>query len=326
MAGFLNQQVTDRWAIYNGDSMDMLANLPSNSIDGAIYSPPFGGLYHYSSDDRDLSNAPDYEAFWTQCGFFIDELLRVTRPGRTNAVHASLVPSGNTGRDSYVDFPGDVVRAHQARGWQFIARHVIWKEPLGVRNRTMAKNLAHKTIVDNAAYAGVAAPDELLVFRKPGMDRPIQHPTGLHGTYAGSEPMPEEILRFRGWEGDQKLNKYSHWIWRRYASSVWDDVRIDRVLPFRDARDEDDEKHVHPLQLDVIERYIDLRTMPRETVLTPFMGVGSEVYQAVAMGRFGIGCELKPTYYEQAVRNLAAVHNDLGGDVDMGFLTMAGVD
>jgi len=307
VAGFLNQQVTDRWAIYNGDSMDMLAGLPDDCIDGAIYSPPFGGLYHYSSDDRDLSNAPNYEAFWTQYGFFLDQLLRVTTPGRTNAVHASLVPSGNTGKDNYTDFPGDVIRAHQQRGWQFISRHVIWKEPLGVRNRTMAKNLAHKTVVDNAAYAGVAAPDELLIFRKPGMAKPIEHPCGLYGSYAGSEPMPEENLRFRGWTGDQKLNKYSHWIWRRYASSVWDDVRIDRVLPFRDARDEDDEKHVHPLQLDVIERYIDLRTMPGEKVLTPFMGVGSEVYQAVQMGRYGIGCELKPTYYEQAVRNLVDV-------------------
>lgn len=309
MAGFLNQQITDRWAIYCGDSMDMLARLSDGTIHGSIYSPPFGGLYHYSSDDRDLSNAPGYASFWDQYGYFIDEMYRVTMPGRTSAVHAALVPSGNTGSDSYVDFPGDVIRAHQKRGWLFIARHVIWKEPLAVRNRTLAKNLAHKTIVDDAALGGMASPDELLIFRKPGADTPVNHPTGLTGKYAGSEQHPAELAKYRGWVGDQKQNRWSHWIWRRYASSVWDDIRLGRVLPFQpDVDDEGDaEKHVHPLQLDVIERYIDLRTLPGEAVLTPFMGVGSEVYGAVSLGRKGIGCELKPSYYEQAVRNLATV-------------------
>lgn len=308
MAGVLNQQVTDRFAIYNADAMEVLSEIPDDSIHACIYSPPFGGLYHYSSDDRDLSNARSYDEFFTMYGYFVDELYRVTMPGRTIAVHAALVPSGNTGKDQYTDFPGDVIRAHQARGWAFIARHVIWKEPLAVRLRTMAKNLAHKTIVDDAAYGGVAAPDELLVFRKPGESvEPVNHPAGLHGTYAGSEQPPPEIARYRGWTGDQKENRWSHWIWRRYASSVWDDIRIDRVLQFQDARDEDDEKHVHPLQLDVIERFLDLRTKPGERVLTPFMGVGSEVYAAVRMGRIGIGAELKPSYYVQAERNLANV-------------------
>ena len=315
MAGFLNQQITDRWAIYNGDSMDMLAGIPDESIHGVIYSPPFGGLYHYSSDDRDLSNAPNYAAFWDQYDFFIDELKRVTIPGRTHAVHASLVPSGNTGRDSYTDFPGDVIRAHQRHGFDFIARHVIWKEPLAVRNRTLAKNLAHKTIVDDASNAGFASPDELLIFRKRGGNpEPINHPTGLTGLYAGSEQHPAELADTRGWDGDQKLNRWSHWIWRRYASSVWDDVRLSRTLPFRpdiEGGDEDDaEKHVHPLQLDVIERWLDLRTKPGERILTPFMGVGSEVFAAVRMGRFGIGCELKPNYYDQAVENLKHVDDE----------------
>lgn len=310
MAGVVEQQITERWAIYNADAVDVMAALPSESIHATIYSPPFSGLYHYSSDDRDLSNARDYNEFWTQYDFFIKQIHRLTVPGRLSAVHASVVPTSNSGRDAYTDFPGDVIRAHQHRGWDFIARHVIWKEPLGVRNRTMAKNLAHKTICENAAYGGVAAPDELLIFRKPGNDQPIAHPCGLANGYAGSETIPLELLRFRNWDGDQKLNKYSHWIWRRYASSVWDDVRINRVLPFRDARDEDDEKHVHPLQLDVIERFLDLRTLPGETVLTPFMGVGSEVYAAVQMGRYAIGAELKPSYYQQALRNLAAVDDE----------------
>lgn len=309
---FLNQIITDRYAIYNGDSNDMLAGLPDNSIDGSIYSPPFGGLYHYSSDDRDLSNARDYAEFWEMYRYIIEAKFRVTKPGRTSAVHASLVPNVTSAAfNSYIDFPGDVIRAHQEAGWQFIARHVIWKEPLAVRRRTMQKNLAHMTIVKDGGDGGVAAPDELLVFRKPGDGPAVEHPCGLVGDYAGAESVPGHLLRYRGWDGDQKVNRYSHWIWRRYASSVWDDVRIDRVLPFRDSRDEDDEKHVHPLQLDVIERYLDLRTAPGDTVLTPFMGVGSEVYGAVRMGRFALGAELKPSYFAQAERNLAAVDDEM---------------
>lgn len=310
MAGVLDQQITDRWAIYNADCMDVLAAIPDNSIHATIYSPPFSGLYQYSSDDRDLSNARDYTDFFTHYGYVIAEKFRVTIPGRLSGVHTALVPTGNTGADAYTDFPGDVIRAHQSAGWLFVARHVIWKEPLAVRNRTMAKNLAHKTICENAAHGGVAAADELLVFRKPGNEQPITHPCGLMNGYAGAEPIPSDLLKYRGHDGDQKLNRYSHWIWRRYASSVWDDVRLDRVLPFRDARDEDDEKHVHPLQLDVIERFLDLRTNPGERVLTPFMGVGSEVYAAVQMGRYAIGAELKPSYFEQAKRNLAAVDDE----------------
>lgn len=308
--GVLDQQITDRWAVYNADAIDVMTAIPDDSIHATIYSPPFSGLYQYSSDDRDLSNAHDYGDFFDHYRFFIEEIYRLTVPGRLSGVHAAVVPSGNTGKDAYTDFPGDVIRAHQAAGWLFVARHVIWKEPLAVRNRTMAKNLAHKTICEDASFGGVAAADELLVFRKPGAAAPISHPCGLANGYAGSEPIPAELLRFKGWDGDQKLNRYSHWIWRRYASSVWDDIRIERVLPFRDAKDEDDEKHVHPLQLDVIERFLDLRTLPGERVLTPFMGVGSEVYAAVQMGRYAIGAELKPSYYQQTLRNLAAVDSE----------------
>ena len=316
MAGVLEQDITDRWAIYNADCIDVLAAIPDESIHASIYSPPFSGLYQYSSNDRDLSNARDYQEFWEHYGFIIREKFRVTMPGRLSGVHAAPVPTGNTGggRDGLVDFPGDVIRAHQREGWIYVARHAIWKEPLAVRNRTMQKNLSHKTICDNAANGGVASADELLVFRKPGESVPIAHSYGLTNGYAGSEPVPADLLRFRGMDGDQKTNRYSHHIWRRYASSVWDDIRLDRVLPFRDARDEDDEKHVHPLQLDVIERFIDLRTMPGERVLTPFMGVGSEVYTAVQMGRYGIGAELKPSYYQQAVRNLATVDAETPAD------------
>ena len=171
-----------------------------------------------------------------------------------------------------------------------------------------------------------AAADELLVFRKPGDEQPITHEFGLMNGYAGAEEMPEEWLKLRGMNGDQKTNRYSHWIWRRYASSVWDDVRLDRVLPFREARGEDDEKHVHPLQLDVIERFLDLRSRPGERVLTPFMGVGSEVFAAVQMGRFAIGAELKPSYYEQALMNLAAVDDQIADQPDGVLFEMADSD
>ncbi len=319
VAGVINQQVTDRWAIYNCDCMDVMRSLPDESIHGCIYSPPFAGLYQYSSSPRDHSNVRNLDEFKLKYQFVINETFRLLKPGRTVAVHAAPVPSGNSGKDALYDFPGDVIRMHQQAGFVWVSRHVIWKEPLSVRNRTMQKNLAHKTIIDDAVFAGVASADELLIFRKPGVnDEPVRHPTGLH-EYAGSTLMPSDLQRFKGFDGDQKANKFSHWIWRRYASSIWDDIRIDRVLPFRDAKDEDDEKHVHPLQLDVIDRYLDMRTLPGEKVLTPYLGVGSEAYATVRKRRFAIGAELKPSYFEQATRNLAAVDTDERADGEFDF-------
>ena len=189
-----------------------------------------------------------------------------------------------------------------------MARYSVWKEPLGVRNRTMAKNLAHKTVVDDSSKCSVASADYLLVFRKRGENPvPIAHPTGLY-EYAGERKMPPELLAYRGWQGKQTENRYSHWIWRQYASAFWDDIRIGRVLPFKAGRHEDDEKHMHPLQLDVIHRVIQLWSNEGEKVFTPFMGVGSEVYEAVASDRIGIGAELKESYYRQAVLNLQSLN------------------
>jgi DNA modification methylase len=307
MAAVADQIITDRYAIYNGDCLDVMGELPDESIHLSIYSPPFGGLYHYSSSERDLSNARDYEEFFEHYGYVIAEKARITMPGRITAVHCMDVPTGNSGKDALTDFPGDIIRAHKPHGFEYIARYHIWKEPLGVRNRTMAKNLAHKTIVDDSSKCSVASADYLLVFRKKGENPvPIQHPVGLL-EYAGEDAPPADLYKYRGWTGKQTENRYSHWIWRRYASAFWDDIRIGRVLPFREGRDEDDEKHMHPLQLDVIHRCLQLWSNPGERVLTPFMGVGSEVYEAVRTGRFGIGAELKPSYFRQAVKNLDAV-------------------
>lgn len=306
----IDQKITERYAIYNGDSCEVLPGLKSESVGLSVYSPPFGqksggALYHYSSSSRDLSNARDYPEFFKHYEFIVRELHRVTKPGRSSAVHCCDVPSGNSGVDKLTDFPGDIIRMHESIGWDFVGRYFIWKEPLGVRNRTMQHNLAHRTIVDDSAYCGNAGADQLLLFRKPGENlEPITHPTGLH-EYAGSEEMPADLAKFRGWVGDQKLNKFSHWIWRKYASSHWMDIRLDRVLPFRDAKDPNDEKHVHPLQLDVIDRAVTLWSNPGDVVVSPFAGVGSEVYGAVCAGRRGIGVELKPSYYAQALRNLA---------------------
>lgn len=300
------QVIDTRFAIYNGDCMEVMAAMPDASMHLSVYSPPFGGLYHYSSDDRDLSNCRDYAQFFEHYQFVVRELGRITMPGRMTAVHCMDVPSGNSGTDHLIDFPGDIIRLHEREGFHFIARYAIWKEPLAVRNRTLAKNLAHKTIVTDSSRCSVASADYLLVFRRKGQNPvPIAHPVGLL-EYAGERKMPAELLRYRGWTGKQTQNRYSHWIWRQYASAFWDDIRLGRVLPFRDARDPDDEKHVHPLQLDVIERVLTLWSNPDETVFTPFMGVGSEVYAAVRAGRRGIGAELKPSYFRQAIANVAA--------------------
>lgn len=317
----LEQVVTEHYAAYNGDCIEVMQSLPAESIHLSVYSPPFGGLYNYSSDERDLSNCNSYEQFFDHYAYVVQELSRLTLPGRCTAVHCMDVPSGNTGSDHYIDFPGDIIRLHEKHGFHFIARHAIWKEPLWVRNRTLQKNLAHKTAVDDSTQCGVASADYLIIFRKRGKNPiPVANPVGFL-EYAGDDSkMPNEVRALRGFDGDQKANRFSHWIWRRYASSIWDDIRMGRVLPYEESRDEDDEKHVHPLQLDVIDRVVQMRSNPGERVITPFMGVGSEVYSAVRAGRLGIGAELKPSYYRQAVRNLASALDERKEEVNQSSL------
>ena len=311
-----DQTVTADYALYNGDCVEVMRSLPDGKVDLSIYSPPFCGLYNYSSNERDLSNCRSYQEFFEHYGYVISEIARLTKPGRISAVHVMDVPgrgNGDTARmgcganvgTGLIDFPGDVIRAHEKHGFVFAGRRAIWKEPLGVRNRTMAKGLAHKQIVEDSTLTDVASADYLLTFRKVGDNAiPVAHPTGLT-KYAGERMVPHELNEWRGHEGKQTENRFSHWIWRQYASSVWDDIRIDNVLEYEESRDPDDERHVHPLQLDVIDRAVTLYTNPGEVVLTPFMGVGSEVFGAVVNGRKGLGIELKPSYYRQAVKNLA---------------------
>lgn len=305
----IEQFVNENYAIYNGDCCEVLPTLPDKSIHLSIYSPPFateigGCLYHYSSSDRDLSNCRNYDEFFEHYEFIVKEIARVTMPGRITAVHCMDVPRRGANICGYLDFPGDIIRLHERHGFEYTPRICIWKEPLAVRNRTMSKALAHRQIVEDSTKTNIAAGDYLIPFRKKGDNLiPVDHQNGLM-EYAGARQIPHDLLRYRNWSGKQIENRYSHWIWRNYASCFWDDVRLDRILPFVESRADDDERHVHPLQLDVIERACVLWSNPGENVLTPFMGVGSEVYGAVVNGRRGIGIELKPTYYRQAVKNL----------------------
>ncbi len=323
------QEINDKYAIFNGDCIDVMSEFSDESIHMSIYSPPFAGLYQYSSNEKDMSNSRNYQEFLDHYDFLIGEIYRVTMPGRMSLVHCMDIPLSNSGKgDNMMDFPGDIIELHTkcrkdnctasnldrrkgscGHGWfGYNARYHIWKEPLTVRNRTMKKSLAHKTIVDDASKCSVASADYLLGFRRSGVNPvPIEHPVGLL-EYAGERQIPEDLWQYRGWKGKQTENRFSHWIWRQYADAFWDDVRLDRVLkyktPNRGKLNEDDEKHVHPLQLDVIDRAVVLWSNPGEKVLTPFMGVGSEVYSAVSKERVGIGIELKPAYYNQAVKNV----------------------
>ena len=317
-----NQLITDKYAIYNADCMEVLPTIPDESVDLSVYSPPFAGLYNYSSDPRDFSNCESKEQFLEQYDFLIKEMARITKPGRITAVHCTDVFDNSC---RLWDFPNEIIRIHEKHGFHYRNRITIWKEPLKVRMRTMVQSLMHKFIVEDSTKCFTAMPDYVLVFTKKGENAvPVTHPSGLT-RYFGDTPILPNILNAWNnaneskltapelWEylksnfadhDDPKSNKLSHYIWQRYASSVWDDIRIDNVLPFRDSREEDDEKHVHPLQLDVIDRLVELYSNPGEVVLTPFMGVGSEVYSPVSLGRKAIGIELKDSYYKQACLNL----------------------
>lgn len=299
-----NQEIKNEYAIYNGDCVEVMKALPENVVDLSIYSPPFCGLYNYSSHEKDLSNCRSYTEFFEHYEFVIKEIYRLTKPGRTTAVHCMDVPKQGANIGGYTDFPGDIIRLHERLGFEYWSRRVIWKEPLQVRNRTMAKGLAHKQIVDDSTLTTVAGADYILQFRKRGENKTaVKHEYGLND-YAGAKQMPTELKSYKGYKGKQTENRYSHWIWRQYASCVWDDIRVDNVLPYKESKDPEDERHVHPLQLDVINRCVTLWSNPGEVVLTPFMGVGSECYGAVINGRKAIGVELKSSYYNQAVKNM----------------------
>ncbi len=306
----IDQKITDKYALYNGDCCEVVAGLKPASVHLSVYSPPFCGLYNYSSDDRDMSNSVSYEAFFEHYEFLVREMARVTMPGRLTAVHCMDIP--NPGQKSgYFDLPGRIIALHEKHGFYYFGRVTIWKEPLRVAIRTRLKHLTHKQLVKDSTASTIAAGDFLIILKKTGENTvPVSHPVGFN-RYAGARGVPPELARYEGTKVQQE-NKLSQWIWRQYASCVWDDIRIDRVLPYKAAREPEDEKHVHPLQLDVIERCIQLWSNPGEIMLTPFMGVGSEAFGAVINDRKAIGVELKTSYFKQALKNLAAAKADGG--------------
>ncbi len=309
----------ENYSLYNSDCMYVLPNMEDKSIDLSVYSPPFAGLYNYSSSENDFSNCETKEQFLEQYDFLVKQIARVTKDGRITAVHCTDV-FDNTCR--LWDFPHEIIKIHEKYGFEYRNRITIWKEPLKVRMRTMVQSLMHKFIVEDSTKCFTAMPDYVLVFTKKGENQvPVTHPYGINN-YAGEIPILPNILRAYNnanntdfntdelWKHlnakneSDKITKLNHYIWQRYASSVWDDIRIDNVLPFKDSREDDDEKHVHPLQLDVIDRLVELYSNKGEVVLTPFMGVGSEVYSPVSLGRKAIGIELKDSYFKQAKLNL----------------------
>lgn len=304
----VEQVVTDEYAIYQGDSCEILRAIPGDSIHFGIHSPPFEGLYKFSNFDRDISNN-EGDDFWCHYQFLIAELLRVTMPGRIHAVHVMQLPTSKIrhGHIGMRDFRGEVIRAYEDAGWIFHSEVCIWKDPVVAQQRTKSIRLLHKQIVKDSTISGQGLADYIVSFRKPG-DNP-EPVSQCFDRYSGTD----EPDRSKYTSPTDGRNWYSIEVWQRYASPVWMDINQTRTLQYRAGRDPKDEQHISPLQLDVIERCIDLWSNPGDTVLTPFLGIGSEVFSAVQMGRKGIGIELKPSYFQQAKRNLEEAERDMGG-------------
>ncbi len=274
----IEQVVSEKWAAYRGDCVEVLQGLPAHSIGYSIFSPPFASLYTYSNSPRDMGNCKNDAEFFEHFGFLVDELLRVMKPGREVSFHCMLMPTSKE-RDGYIglrDFRGDLIRAFQAKGFIYHAEVCIWKDPVTAMQRTKALGLLHKSVRGNAAMSRHGIPDYLVTMRAPGESERVTH-------------TPE----------DYPVQK-----WQKVASPVWMDIDPSDTLQYRSARENDDERHICPLQLEVIRRGIDLWTNQNDIVLSPFMGIGSEGYVALEMGRRFIGVELKESYFRQATANL----------------------
>jgi hypothetical protein len=293
----VGQESGKGWTIYNGDCVDVLGSLPDNSIGYTIFSPPFSQLYVYSNSERDLGNCKNDEEFMAHFRFVAEHLFRLTMPGRLVSIHCMLIPAMKE-RDGYIglkDFRGDIIRLFQSVGFIFHGEVTIWKDPLVEATRTKALGLMHKQLCKDSAMCRPGLPDYVVTMRKPGENPDlIAHPEGLT-TYAGEDKV--------------KTGTYSHEVWRKYASPIWFDIRQSRTLNKSGAREEKDERHICPLQLDVIERCLTLWSKKDDVVLSPFAGIGSEGYVSVEMYRKFIGIELKESYFECAVKNLTAAEN-----------------
>jgi len=293
------QKSTDIWTCMNADCCEAVRGLPDESIGFSVFSPPFASLYTYSNSERDMGNCSDDSVFWGQFEFLIAELFRVTKPGRLVSVHCMNTPTlkGKHGFIGISDFRGDVIRAFQKHGYIYSSEVCIWKDPVVAMQRTKSIRLLHKQLKKDSAMSGQGIPDYVCTFRKPGEN---------------SEPIAGELDHFAGDPATfRSEGRMSIDIWQRYASPVWADINPSRTLQYTTARDVDDERHICPLQLDVIERCVQLWSNPGDIVLSPFCGIGSEGHVAIKSGRKFIGVELKPSYYRVACSNLAAAEDSL---------------
>ncbi len=302
--------IENEYALYNGDCIEVLADIPDNKMDMFIYSPPFASMYTYSSSINDLGNCKTYDEFLVHYEYVVKAICRTLKPGRIACVHCMDIP--RNGDAGISDFPGDIIRMHENNGFKFWDRKNIWKEPLRVAIRTRQRALMHQQLANDTLKCRGALADYLLIFKKKGENEiPVVKPFGLT-EYAGDLELmnKDEFLEYQSLINrfveytDDKTNRLSQFIWRRYASSAWEDIRANVALCYKPARDKGDDRHVCPLQLDIITRAVVLYTNPGEVVASPFAGVGSEVFAAVQSDRKGFGIELKESYFNQAIKNM----------------------
>ena len=298
-----DQLITEQFAVWRGDSTEVLKGIPSDSVHYTIFSPPFSSLFTYSASLRDLGNSTD-EQFYEHFAFSIPEMLRVTVPGRLLTIHSADIPAMKE-RDGYIgykDFPGILIRIFEREGWIYHSRHVIWKDPLIEATRTKALGLLHKQLCKDSAMCRAGGPDYLLTFRKPGGNpKPVSRRRGFE-SYVGEKPEPKKAKN-----DDPAKNKYSHEVWQRYASPVWMDIRQGDTLNVKLAREKSDERHICPLQLQVIERCLELWTTRGDVVASWFAGIGSEGHVALKLARRFVGVELKESYYNVMIKNLKQI-------------------
>lgn len=279
------------WAIYNGDCCEVVKDIPSDSVDFSVFSPPFASLYVYSDIVNDMGNCESDEEFFQHFSFLVSELLRIVKSGRLVSVHCTNFPA-MLSIDGYIgrkDFRGDIIRCFRENGWIYHSEVVVWKDPVVEMQRTKALGLLHKQVVKDSSMSRQGIPDYVCTFRKPGKNQ---------------SPIAGGFDHFAG-ESFERTGDLSIDIWQRYASPVWMDIRQSRTLNARPARDENDVRHVCPLQLDVIHRCLQLWSNPGDVVFSPFTGIGSEGYEAILCGRKFLGVELKESYFDEACKNLA---------------------
>lgn len=303
----IEEKKGENYHIYNADTVEVAKALPDESVDFSVFSPPFASLYTYSNSDRDMGNVKSDDEFWRHYRFLIKEQFRVLRSGRNIAIHCMNLPTSKV-NDGYIglkDFRGDLIREYQKEGFIYHSEVCIWKNPVTAMTRTKALGLLHKTIKKDSSMSRMGIPDYVVVMRKPGENqRPV---AGEFRWYSGDNP-PDGFTMHERDDGSffamPGESNTSIDIWQKYASPIWDDIRDTYTLNFREGRDNDDEKHICPLQLDVIERCLQLWSIPGDVVWTPFMGIGSEVYMSLKLGRKAIGAELKSSYFNLAKRNI----------------------